>query len=104
MWLKRKGFEGTAGKLMVLNISNSHNCSSVIRPMNQSHSSAKRFAYLSLGALFIDIVKKGFFQFVSHIAGPVDKRCIVLSTIYWIIPRYPVDNIVRETTYFSKYT
>ena len=22
-----------------------------------------------------------------------------LSTIYWIILRYPVDNIVRETTY-----
>ena len=64
----------------------------------------KRFAFLSLGAVFIDIVKKVFFQFVSYITGPTDKKCTGLSTIYWIIPRYPVDNIVGETTYFIKYT
>ena len=53
----------------------------------------KRLAFLSLGAVFIDIVKRVFFNL-----SPTSRAQLTLST------GYPVDNIVRETTCFCKYT
>ena len=60
----------------------------------------KRFVFLSLGAVFIDIVKK-VFQIVSHFTGPIDKKCIALSTFYWIILRYPADNLLGKQPILS---
>ena len=40
--------------------------------------------------------QESLFQIVSHFTGPIDKKCIALSTIYWIIPRYPADNLLGK--------
>ena len=58
--LERKGFEGTDSKLLLLNISNSHNCSLIECPINQKNSRVKRFVFLSPRAGCI--VKKVFFN------------------------------------------
>ena len=45
--------------------------------------------------------QESLFQIVSHFTGPIDKKCIALSTTYWIILRYPADNLLGKQPVLS---